>query len=160
MLLGRFGVHILSPQPAGEIDAGEAEALHGIRTRHDRYSSGEVRFRLLGEDGNGYILTRAQADGWQQSHVHYRTRETYIVEAGWMVLAIQEVDDILATRFGPGEIVTTPIGQVHNVYLPKGAVIHTVKHGARGGDLDRTPAPEFDEALDRRGAALLSSLVG
>ncbi len=139
----------------GEIDAEEAERQHGVRARHDRYESGEVRFRLLIEDGNGYILTRANADGWQNSHVHYRTQETYIVEAEWMVLAVEEPGGIKTSWLETGDIVTTPTGQVHNVYLPRGAIIHTVKHGARGGDFDRTPAPKFDEILRDLGAGLL-----
>ncbi|WP_125255598.1 hypothetical protein [Brevundimonas fluminis] len=148
---------MVTPPLAGAISPSEALREHGVRTHHNRFESGEVRFRLMSSDGNGYILTRASHDGWQNSHVHYRTQETYIVEAGWMVLAVEGPRGVETSWLGPGDIVTTPIGQVHNVYLPAAAIIHTVKHGARGGDQDRTPVPRFDEVLASLGPSLIEA---
>jgi len=53
-------------------------------------------------------------------------------------------------------VVTTPVGQVHNVYLPEGAVIHTIKHGSNGASDDWHPAPEFDAVIAAKGEQLLA----
>ena len=43
-------------------------------------------------------------------------------------------------------IFTTDIGEAHNIYLPKGAIIHTVKHGSTGeGQVDWIPEKILDE---------------
>lgn len=107
--------------------------------------NGELRFRLMGSDGNGYIRTVATDGGWQMSHSHSTFTETYIVERKWMILAYEEIDGQAALRtFMAGEVVTVAIGKVHNVYLPGGAVIHTVKHGNAGDAAPWHPEPRFD----------------
>ena len=121
---------------ARKISPAEAKRMHCIVTRHEQMENGEYRFRLENQaDGTAYVLTRADATGrWQQSHFHARLLETYVVQSGWMALA-ELIDGRLSLRtFGPGCMVTTRPGMVHNVYLPAGAVIHTVKHGEAPGE--------------------------
>jgi mannose-6-phosphate isomerase-like protein (cupin superfamily) len=125
-----------------------ARRIHGITTRHERMPSGELRFRLMGDDGNGYIRTVAGPGGWQNSHLHRRTTETYVVESGWMVMAIADAaGEPKLHHFGPGMVTTAPIDLAHNVYLPAGAVVHTVKHGCVAGEPDWEAAPALDAAL-------------
>lgn len=122
-------------------------AMHGIEARHESMPNGELRFRLYGPDGNGYIRTVAGTCGaWQNSHYHLHVRETYIVERGWMVLAEwdEKQQNVNLTRFDEGCIVTTSVGREHNVYLPEHAVIHTVKHGAKSAEADWHPAERLD----------------
>jgi len=47
-----------------------------------------------------------------------------------------------------GDIVTTQQAIVHNIYVPKGCVIHTVKQGSTSYE-DRTPFPKFDSMLKK-----------
>lgn len=122
-------------------------ADHGITAGHERMANGELRFRLVGADGNGYVRTIAGRSGsWQNSHYHHQVRETYIVESGWLILAEwdEQRHEVLLTRYDAGEIVTTEIQRKHNVYIPATAVIHTVKHGAVSGEPDWHAAPELD----------------
>lgn len=120
---------------------------YGVSTRHERMPNGELRFRLIGPDGSAYVRTVAGEGGaWQNSHFHLEVRETYVVERGWMGYVV------LAPRTGTpkwrvlrkGAIVTTPVRLPHNVYLPAGAVIHTVKHSGQVDVPDWHAATELD----------------
>lgn len=111
----------------------------------------ERRFRLRKDDGTAYIRTEAGAQGsWQFSHYHTKVKETYIVQSGWMVLAFADDRGTPCFQlYREDDVFTTPVGVVHNVYLPASAVIHTVKHGASGVD-DRTKdeaTVAFDEKV-------------
>jgi len=133
-----------------KISARQALVLHGIEAIHERRETGELRFRLRAADGNAYIRTEAMTSGWQNSHFHKRTFETYIVERGWMALAVANNDltgPPTVSILEPQQLVTTPVGLIHNVYLPAGATIHTVKHGGTDGDADWHGAPAFDEIV-------------
>jgi mannose-6-phosphate isomerase-like protein (cupin superfamily) len=130
-----------------QITVGRAELEYGITTAHEKMDNGELRFRLFGRDGNGYIRTVASTKGaWQNSHSHAAFRELYLVEFGWMAFAWPNprgsFDLVL---FDQGQSYVTPLGQVHNVYLPANAVIHTVKFGIRGPHNRFESAPWFDE---------------
>lgn len=142
------------------IGAEEAALNHNIHARHSRLDTGELRFRLMcGRDGNGYVRTEAAASGWQRSHFHKRTLETYIVERGWMMLAVapsRASGKPHLQYLGPRSLVTTSLHKVHNVYLPKGAVVHTVKHGGRIAEDDWHAAPAFDEILLGHGPKLIA----
>jgi hypothetical protein len=71
----------------------------------------------------------------------------YIVESKWMALATANPSggkpciQILTE----GKSVVTPLGQIHNVYLPSKAVIHTVRFGNRGPNPRWEGSPSFDE---------------
>jgi mannose-6-phosphate isomerase-like protein (cupin superfamily) len=146
------------PKSPSKIGARAAATRYGVQANHECMPSGELRFRLMSDDGNGYIQTRAVGSQWQNSHFHRHTAETYIVERGWIVLAI-EMGPASADfwRFDPGLALTTPIGKAHNVYLPTGAIIHTVKHGGKDGARDWNAAPQLDDLIGKLGEGALAA---
>jgi len=116
-----------------KIEDKEAESIHGIKTLHEEIGN-ENRFRLMKNDGTAYIRTESGAGGWQQSHYHRHLLETYIVQEGWIAFAKFNEGKRQISTYGPGELFTTEPNFIHNLYLPAGAVIHTVKHGASASD--------------------------
>lgn len=122
------------------------EAAAAITSNHQVMDNGELRYRLMAKEGYGYILTVAGPQGaWQNSHLHRAVRETYIVQNGWMAMATYQ-DGVVDIRvYRPGETITTEIGVPHNVYLPAGAVTHTVKRGDTAETSDWTAVKELDE---------------
>lgn len=134
----------------------DAEAL-GVLTRHEQMDNGEYRFRLLASDGAAYIRTVAGDHGaWQNSHFHEAARETYIVQSGWMVFAQRKEQEVTLQVYRPSQLLTTEPRVSHNVYLPAGAVIHTVKHGVASesdwhadAELDRITKPISEDQMRR-----------
>lgn len=124
-----------------EISPEEAKDKFGVFTRHHELEpGGEKRFRLYKNDGTGYIRTdRSEAKGnWQEGHWHDKILETYIVQRGWIGF-VELIEGTLKVQvLKEGEIVTTKPGISHNVYMPNGAVIHTVKYSIGEGE-DRNP---------------------
>lgn len=113
-----------------EITGQEAATRYGVTAHHEEMNNGECRFRLLKTDGTAYVRTESGPLGaWQDSHDHNGVKETYIVQKGWMAYATLMADELDIRILGAGEMLTTPLRVAHNVYLPAGAVIHTVKHG-------------------------------
>jgi hypothetical protein len=143
-----------------DIEPEEARSK-GVWIHHSEMPNGELRFRLKHSDGTAYSRTEATEDsGWQNSHYHRSILETYIVQRGRMALA-ELVDGALKMRvFGRGEICTTEPNISHNVYLFRGSVIHTVKHGEGGNAADWQANPSLDERtvhLDEADILRLSS---
>jgi mannose-6-phosphate isomerase-like protein (cupin superfamily) len=127
------------------IEPEEARAK-GVWAEHSQMPNGELRFRLKHRDGTAYSRTEAaENSGWQNSHFHRSIRETYIVQRGRMALAELVVGALKMRVFGPGEICTTEPNVSHNVYLYRGSVIHTVKHGDGGDAADWQASPLLDE---------------
>ena len=125
------------------ISPEEAKEVHNIWTAHHQMNDGgEFRFRLSSADGTRYIRTVRPADSgeWQEAHFHRSVCETYIVQQGWIAFVEEVGNDRNIRILSPGHIVTTRPGVRHNVYMPGGAVIHTVKHGIGVGE-DKEPAP-------------------
>lgn len=118
---------------------------YGIRLKHEQMENGELRFRLTSVDGSGYIRTVAGENGsWQNSHSHKKIKETYIIQSRWMAFA-QLIDDKVNIKvYRQGDILTVNTNIIHNVYLPKGAVTHTIKHGTTE-DVDWIACEEFDK---------------
>lgn len=118
-----------------EIDCKEANERHGVTCRHGKMPSGELRFRLLKDDGTAYIRTESPPQGgWQNSHFHNKVRETYIVQQGWIGYAELVGDEARYYVYRAGSLFTTQPFVIHNVYLPADSVIHTVKHGEGRGE--------------------------
>ena len=118
----------------------------GIQTVYHQMDNGELRFRLTRDTGSSYILTlSAKQSGWQFSHVHHQKREFYIVEQGWIVIALRQAEQLTFRRLGPDDSFMLPPGMPHNVYLSEGTVLHTVKYGST--DVDWEAAPELDDQL-------------
>jgi mannose-6-phosphate isomerase-like protein (cupin superfamily) len=128
------------------IETAEAKDVHKIWTAHHEMTPmGELRFRLSSADGTRYIRTVRPVGSvgeWQDAHYHTSVLETYIVQAGWIAFVEEINEHPLARRLAPGDMVTTKPGVHHNVYMPAGAVIHTVKHGVAEGE-DKESAPSL-----------------
>ena len=142
-----------------KVDCAEALEKHSVFTKHEQMSNGEYRFRLVSKDGSSYIRTVAERGSWQNSHHHNVVRETYIVQCGWMVIAQRlEGRRLLYRLRPPGGIITTTPLIVHNVYLPSGAVIHTVKHGSTM-EFDWHADEEFDSMTNELSEQDIERLV-
>jgi oxalate decarboxylase/phosphoglucose isomerase-like protein (cupin superfamily) len=103
-------------------------------------TNGEYRHKLTHRyDESAYIRTESGEQGaWQNSHYHKGVRETYIVQSGWMAFAVVGISGKYHVDiYRPSELITSSLLQHHNVYLPAGAVIHTVKHGSPVGNPDK-----------------------
>lgn len=119
-------------------------AQTGVTTCHERMPNGELRFRMMGPEGDGYVRTIAvPGSGWQRAHYHSGIVETYVVQAGWLVLATLRQGRVTLERVVEGQVVSTEPGVPHNVYLPAGSVVHTVKHG-KSDVRDWLPHPMLD----------------
>lgn len=137
-----------APNNMERITSEKASTDHGITTFHNRMPNGELRFRLKKADGTAYIRTEADSTGgWQESHYHKFVQETYIVQKGWIAFAQYENKEFTIKRFVEGQSFTTKPHIIHNVYMPKRAVIHTVKHGNGRGDDRNTEGTEFFDKI-------------
>ena len=118
------------------ISENEAFKKNGIKTLHSVMDNYERRYRLLDENGIGYVRTDAGDTGaWQNSHLHRHLLETYIVQKNWIGFAILSDDRQLHIRLlKEGEILTTPLGVAHNIYMPTNSITHVVKHGLGNSD--------------------------
>jgi len=132
--------------PQDPVEQAEIKARElGIETHHELMGNGEFRFRLKANDGSSYVRTVAAGRGsWQQSHFHELIRETYIVQTGWAAFVEYRDTQAVWQILTPGEVRSTVPPVPHNVYLPAGAVIHTVKHGT-GGSADWHPHGLLDQ---------------
>lgn len=126
-----------------KISTETAKIKYGIKNSHEIMSNGELRFRLLSDDGSSYIKTISGSKGaWQNSHYHKITKEIYIIQQGWMVLASLINNDILIKIYYPNDIISTEPNIVHNVYLSKNTITHTIKYGIPNKN-DWFPDKEF-----------------
>ncbi len=126
----------------------DVEAIkYGISSVHHEMDNGELRFRLVSENGSSYILTQStENNGWQKSHVHYKKREVYVVEKG-VVLMAQLIDgEAKITKLCENDVVSVPVGIPHNVRMSDGAVLHALKYGAQ--EEDWNASPELDALLN------------
>ena len=123
-----------------------AEKEYGITFSCEQMPNKELRFRLRSADGSAYIRTVSSDEGgWQNSHFHKFIKETYIVQKGWMAIAILKEETMEITIYNPDEVVTIEPFVVHNVYLPARSVIHTVKHGITKEKTDWYSNEELDK---------------
>lgn len=129
------------------IDADRAAIEFGISQHHEQMANGECRFRLKQKSGSGYIFTISGDDGgWQKSHSHRHITEIYMVEAGWMAIAMSENGVTSIAVYREGDVVQVNPRVPHNAYLPKGACIHTVKVGSQDPH-DWIPEPQLDDEV-------------
>jgi hypothetical protein len=120
----------------------------GLDMASKEMPNGEERYSVKMLDGSGWILTLAgETGGWQNAHYHKGVRETYIVQFGWLAFATCDEHSVYHLNiYRPGGVVTATPGEQHNVYLPSGALVHTVKHGASVGN----PAKKGNDWWDAR----------
>ena len=121
----------------------EQAKKYGISTNHQLMDSGELRFRLNSEHGSCYILTKAKSEQyWQNSHVHYHKKELYLVEKGWVIIALMK-EKVEFIKLSENESLMIMPNIPHNLYISKDAIIHTIKYGSE--DTDWYPYPKLDE---------------
>lgn len=90
----------------------------------------EHRYRLMGNDGSGYIRTIAEQSAWENSHSHKFLKEMYIVQKGWIVFAEYKNGNIELKKYKEGDFFVTEPLVVHNVYMSLHSITHTVKFGS------------------------------
>ena len=132
-----------------EISQSRAEREFGVSQRHEVMANGECRFRLTQSSGSGYILTiSGEAGGWQRSHSHEFLTEIYIVERGWMALARSEPrhSQPVIEIYSAGDLTTVAPGVPHNVFLPSGTEVHTIKVASKVAK-DWIAQPQLDELV-------------
>jgi len=123
----------------------EAEQ-YGVRSVHHEMENGELRFRLVNENGSSYILTQSTSHtGWQKAHVHYLKREFYVVEKGIVLIVLLEENKLKLHRLCENDSLSIPSGIAHNVLMSDHAILHTVKYGSQESDWNA--CPELDEML-------------
>ena len=107
-----------------------ATSDYGITFQHEKMQSGELRFRLVSEDGSSYTRTVNPNHGvWQNSHYHQSIKETYIVQKGWVAVA-SLIDDVLSLEIAnTGDTFAVQPLIIHNLYLSADSIIHTIKQG-------------------------------
>ena len=116
-----------------EISLNDAREKYGIVAKHGIMpTNGEKRFRLIhnGSD-TAYIRTETSLGefGWQNSHYHKSLMETYIVQTGWIGYSEFRDNQVALSVFRGGAVFTTVPYVVHNIFMPRASIIHTVKHG-------------------------------
>ncbi len=118
---------------------------YGIKLNHETMDNGQLRFRLSGSDGSGYIRSENRgAPAWENSHSHSHLRELILVQSGTVVFVSYIGGQAHFITLKEGEFIIAYPGIAHNEILSQGAVIHTVKHGDCSSP-DWIPCPELDE---------------
>jgi len=126
----------------------EKEALtHGISTHHEQMDNGELRFRLIANDGSSCVRIQAPDSGrWQNSHFHEALSELYVVQKGWIVFV--EYGRATGTcsfqKIQTGETCLSRADVPHNVYLTVDSAHYCVKFGALAAN-DWIAFPALDE---------------
>lgn len=127
---------------------------NGAAAMYKEMPNGEKRYSLKLPGGTEWILTVAGREGgWQNAHYHggpdalagvskAGIHEHYVVVTGWMAIArfCDDAEDgyhLEVFVLQPNQSVTFEPGETHNIYLPAGAVIHTIKTGNPVGNPDR-----------------------
>ena len=119
---------------------------YGIYTVHHEMDNGEFRFRLVSENGSSYILTQSNINnGWQNSHVHYQKKEYYIVERGFVLIALMIDGKLKIEKLFENDSFSIPVGVAHNVLMSDNSILHTVKFGTK--EEDWNSCEELDELL-------------
>ena len=139
-----------------EISSEQARQM-GIDTAHHEMDNGERRFRLMRNQDSSYILTiSAEAEGWQNSHVHHEKKEWYLVEQGWILIALLRGSQLEFHRLRADESLFVEPGVPHNVYISADSLVHTVKYGS--STTDWTPWPALDQLLKEQRQQWLSMI--
>ncbi len=130
----------------------EALPDYGITTNHNVMDNGELRFRLSGADGSGYIRTEIPGhSGWENSHWHARLSELCLVQQGSLVYAELKEGKVETRTYTAGEYFIVPPLVHHNCCPAPGTILHTIKFGDCSAP-DWNPSPELDGLLQKNGS--------
>ena len=117
---------------------------HGIEISGNEMESGEFRFRLASKESS-YIRTEAvHASSWQKSHYHREQSECFFIEKGMAISATVESGKVLVRTYQEGDFFIISSMTVHNIFLEKGSISHTIKWGGRP---DWNAFPDLDEYI-------------
>lgn len=124
----------------------EEVLVAGVTTDHEQMDNGELRFRLTGRGGTGYIRLEAGAKGaWGNSHHHLHTREVVVVEKGWIAIASLESGKTLRIAvYRRGDTFKLEPAPSHNAYIAGDSVIHVVKYESSSLGKDWFANPRLD----------------
>ncbi len=122
---------------------------HGVKVNIDIMNNNEERLRFIDfENNSSYIKTISKDNAyWQKSHYHKQTKEVYIVIEGNITIAEKMGSKVqmIKVEKGNGHLVNK--GVVHNVYMDKGTVVHTLKLSDNIVDKDWYSDIELDTLL-------------
>lgn len=105
------------------------EIEKGIILRCNEMENGERRYRIIGADQSAYIRTESDQSCWENSHYHNFCHERYIVQKGYIYICYFDNNELKVNKLQEGDTMVIKPHIVHNVYVTKGAVTHTVKYG-------------------------------
>lgn len=80
----------------------------------------------------------------QNAHYHTSTNEMYIVQKGYIIMAIAEDNDVTFKRLEKNQYYNVGINISHNVFMGEDSVIHTIKYGVVPDD-----DWNYDEEVDK-----------
>lgn len=103
---------------------------YGVYTNHEQMDNGELRFRMLSNDGSSYIRgENRQQFVWGNSHSHKDLHEFIIVQQGFVVFAEMEEGGVSFRQLQAGDIFVSRRGVPHNHCFDENTVVHTIKFG-------------------------------
>ncbi len=106
--------------------------MEGRSPDYENLPSHGLRVQLTSEDdGSVYSRTSCFKGVWQDSHYHAGMREIIAVQEGWIAFAdlfgAKGLANVRILR--KGESVTVQPCMSHSIYMPAGAVIHSLQFG-------------------------------
>ena len=121
---------------------------YGVKLDHEILDTGEVRFRLSGSDGSGYIRAENPSARylWENGHSHAALLELVVVQSGQCVFCELEDGAVTFKLLSPGDTAQTRPGVPHTICMDGRAAIHTVKFGDCSRP-DWLPCPELDQIV-------------
>ncbi|MBU9721288.1 MULTISPECIES: hypothetical protein [Bacillaceae] len=139
----------------------EDARLSGINIDFEKMENGEKRYRLMSSDGSYYCRTVAAETGaWQNSHYHKRVTEFYVIQSGWIVYAEIGLNEDVDFRFlKDGESIFVKPFVHHNLFLSPHTIIHTIKYGGEGSEIDWFPSKELDHFIKNLSENDLKDLI-
>lgn len=105
----------------------------------------EKRTRIICDDNTVFGRTeQSETSSWQNAHYHNNLLEMYIVQKGYIVLALKKDEEIMYKKLTENQYYNVETMTSHNVYMPSGSVMHTIKYGnVKEEDWN------YDEELDK-----------
>lgn len=154
-----------------ELVAAAGKTGPELTVKHKVMENGEERCSFALRDGGECIITiAAKTGGWQNAHYHggpnaliglsdEGLHEHYVVYSGWMAVAMWgdkaggQLLEIYTVKANDS-LMFQP-GVEHNIYLPAGAVIFTIKTGTPVGNPEKKGNDWWsDDKLDTVSKAL------
>ena len=118
---------------------------YGILTHHEKMDNGELRFRMLSEDGSSYVRgENRDSFVWGNSHFHKELSEVMFLQRGMAIFVEYTEEGLIYRKLNPGDFFITRIGIAHNQCFIQDTVIHTIKYGGNASE-DWYACPTLDK---------------